>query len=102
KYPNFLSRHTFAFSSFSLQDAEHNFPRVLVYGGDAKTVMTFNGRPGQKGYERIELMCFNDQKRQFEFRDLAFPQESNDSSEIADLTLSERKRAFVLSPIDGT
>ena len=97
--PEYLSYHTFAYESFSLQTASFNNPRALVFGCDAKTVLTFNGLDRQKGYERLEVACANDQTKAIEFREITFPKEARVAPE--ELTSEQLKRNAVLSPVNG-
>lgn len=101
KRPKYLSHHTFAFESLSLQESSFEFPRAVVFGGDAKMVMTFNGKPEQKGYERLELMCFNDMSRTFEFREITFPADALSKDRLDDLEEDEHRLNFVVSPVGG-
>ena len=101
KNEKYLGEHVLAFASRSLQDSNFDFPRVLVYGGDAKMIMTFNGRPDQLGYERIELMCFNDKSKTFEFRDVAFPADALNRDVLADIKPAQLKQPYVISPVGG-
>ncbi|MES2801421.1 MAG: hypothetical protein V4654_02920 [Bdellovibrionota bacterium] len=55
-----------------LQEASFEFPRIIVYGETAKTVMTFNGHPSQKQYNEIELMSYDDIIKEYQFRVISF------------------------------
>ena len=92
--PGFLERTTFAYETLH-DGAGAAFPRALVYGGDAKLVMSFNGHPKQKGFERLGLMCFDDQEQKFDFKEVAFPGEAASPEAVADLTPEERAQPFV-------
>jgi|GEM_PF-2806690 len=99
--PKFMSQHTVAYDSKSLHGSSFENPRALVFGGDAKTVLSFNGHPDQAGYERIEMMCFNDESNTFDFRDVAFPAEAKNDSMLKDIPESKRKLPFVISGRHG-
>ena len=62
------------FKSRSLHDASYENPRVLMYGEDAKFIITFNGANNQKGYDAIETMEYNDQDKEFYYREILFPE----------------------------
>lgn len=48
------------YNSPSLQEASHDFPRVIMFSKDAKFIVAFNGDPSQKGYDRLEAFQFDD------------------------------------------
>jgi hypothetical protein len=56
----------------SLQDASREAPRAILFGKDAKLILTFNGEPAQLGYDELEVIQFRDQTKEFEFRDINF------------------------------
>ena len=58
--------------SKSAQEASDAFPRAILFGSDAKFLLTFNGDPAQKGYQEMEAIQFNDQTKQFDFHQLSF------------------------------
>lgn len=64
-------------------------------------VITFNGDYSQAGYERLELMCFNESNKTFEFRDIAFPGEAKSPEELEDIPTHLRTKPFVISPVNG-
>lgn len=94
--PKYLTQATFAFGSQSLHESSFESPRAIVFGGDAKTVITFNGRKGQRGFERLEMACFDDRTETFHFRDIAFPKDASPDA-LDDLTNTEKKQNFVIS-----
>ncbi len=65
-------RYTLVFVSRSLQQASSRDPRVILYGTDARLVLTFNGQPTQRGYEVLEAIEFGADKR-FRLREIRFP-----------------------------
>ena len=64
--------YVLVFSSRSLQEASLEAPRVVLYGPDARFIVTFNGDGGQRGYDAIETMEFDDRSSSFHFRELKF------------------------------
>ena len=100
--PEYLKYNTFVFESRSLHETRSDAPRALVYGTNAKFVLSFNGERNQAGFERLELMCFRDVTKSFEFIDVAFPREAQSRTKISDLTDAEIAMPFVISPINGT
>ncbi|MDR3419069.1 MAG: hypothetical protein P4L83_23080 [Nevskia sp.] len=68
----YRSRYVLVFNSRSLQSASYDNPRAVLFGNDASLVVTFNGAPGQRGYDAIETMEFDAGTRQFLFRELSF------------------------------
>lgn len=65
-------RYALVFASRSLQQASYRDPRVILYGTDARLVLTFNGQPTQRGYEVLEAVEFGPDKR-FRLREIRFP-----------------------------
>ncbi len=97
--PDFLKRTVYVYDSLMTVDgASTDYPRALMYGEDAKVVLGFNGHPRQKAFERLELMCFNDTEKKFEFTDIVFPKEAANSEALNDLLPEERLKNFVMIP----
>src|ERR1700756_2838222 len=68
-------RHNYAlvFDSRSLQGASFENPRVILYGPDARFVLTFNGNAAQHGFRAVETLEFDSVTRAFRLRELEFP-----------------------------
>lgn len=66
------SEYVLVFASRSLQAASLSAPRAVLYGTDARFIVTFNGDPGQRGYDAVETMEFDDRTGSFHFRELKF------------------------------
>lgn len=98
--PKFFDYYTLFHTSHSLQKSSFSHPRAIVFGGDGKMVLTFNGDRRHDGYERLELMCFNEAESSFEFREITFPKEAK--SVLEDLTVEQRSMPYVVSPINGS
>jgi hypothetical protein len=75
RYPDHLLLRTAAYDSNSMQGATFTEPRVIVFGPTAKLVFTFNGNQDQRGGESIEVMRFDDQKKDFNFHQITFEKE---------------------------
>ena len=99
--PEYLKRRAFSYSSESMHESSFENPRAIIYGGDARMIMTFNGDKKHDGYERLEIACFDDKTRKFKFRDIAFPGDAVDESVLEDIPVHRRKSAFVISPVNG-
>lgn len=67
------SRFALMFESRSLQGATFNAPRAILFGPDARFIVTFNGDPGERGYQTIETLEYDAQTKEFRFRELQFP-----------------------------
>jgi hypothetical protein len=67
------SRYALVFDSRSLQGASFRDPRVILYGPDARLVVTFNGDPSQRGFRTVETMEFRSDTKEFLFREVQFP-----------------------------
>ena len=72
-------RYALVFASRSLQDARFEAPRAILYGVDARFVITFNGAADQRGFNTLETMEFIDATQQFQFREIIFPVSPSDS-----------------------
>ena len=68
------SRYALVFESRSLQGASLENPRVILYGTDARFIVTFNGSPAQRGFRVVETMEFDDDSKEFRLRELVFPE----------------------------
>ena len=55
-----------------LQAASAEFPRVILFGRTAATVLAFNGAPTQAGYDTLEGYEFNPASKRFEFFEIDF------------------------------
>ncbi|MCB0377537.1 MAG: hypothetical protein KDD33_03515 [Bdellovibrionales bacterium] len=99
--PEFLSNYTFGYESRAVHGSSFEYPRALVYGDDAKMVVSFNGEQNQMAYERLEVMCFNERHNTFEFVDIAFPGEAKSEDELYDIPENLRNEPFVISPVNG-
>jgi hypothetical protein len=68
------NRYALVFDSRSLQGASLENPRVILYGPDARFIVTFNGSPAQRGFRVVETMEFDEATREFRLRELLFPE----------------------------
>jgi len=68
------NRYALVFESRSLQGASPENPRVILYGPDARFIVTFNGSPAQRGFRVVETMEFDDDSKEFRLRELLFPE----------------------------
>ena len=66
------SHYAVMFESRSLQSASFENPRVILFGPDARFIVTFNGSPAQRGFSTLETMEFDEQTKQFRLRELQF------------------------------
>lgn len=71
KLPSSYTQYfTLAHHSDSLQKASAAHPRAILYGQDAKLLMAFNGHASHQGYEKLELIEFQDNTSRFRFYSL--------------------------------
>ena len=77
----FRSRFVLVHSSRSLQGATAAFPRVILFGLDARFILSFSGDPQLKGYDSLETIEFDDLTRKFHFRSIS--EISNNKSQRA-------------------
>ena len=81
--PGTLRYHyALVFASRSLQEASFELPRVILYGSDARLVITFTGDPGQRGFNVLETMEFDDGTGQFRLREIEFPVDPSDTAAV--------------------
>lgn len=80
---SFRSHYALMFNSRSLQEASYGDPRVILYGPEAKLVVTFNGQAGQRGFNALETMEFDDATKTFRFHEVTFPGRSTARGESA-------------------
>jgi hypothetical protein len=66
------SRYALMFRSRSLHGASFDNPRVILYGDDARLVITFNGDPRLPGFDAVETMQFDPVSKAFSFREIDF------------------------------
>lgn len=76
------SRYALVFDSRSLQDASPENPRVILYGPDARLVLTFNGNAAQRGFRVVETLEFEGVSGEFRLRELAFPERPRGASGV--------------------
>src|SRR5204863_43017 len=67
------TRYALMFESRSLQGASPENPRVILFGPDARLILTFNGSPAQRGFRVVETMEFEHGEKEFRLRELVFP-----------------------------
>lgn len=70
--PDYMSRYTLGYNSKSLHVSSTEFPRAIVFGTSAKTILTFNGSPKQRNYEMLEVAHFDEKKERYEFLEIEF------------------------------
>lgn len=93
---DYRSSYTFMHTSQSLQYADYKDPRVILYGRDAKLIMTFTSEiedlrstPKNKivgtgdvqgAFDKIEVMQFRTDERRFDFYEISFPENNPTAS----------------------
>ena len=68
------NHYALVFESRSLQGASPENPRAILFGPDARFIVTFNGSPAQRGFRVVETMEFDDESQEFRLRELLFPE----------------------------
>ncbi len=86
---SFRSKYALVFRSRSLQESSYQNPRVIIYGNDANFILTFNGSAEQNGFNTLETMEFDEKKREFLFREIAFPGKAGEKISVSNAN-SER------------
>ena len=67
------ANYALVFASRSLQDAAPAAPRAILYGADGRFIVTFNGDAGERGYDVLETMQFDERSNSFHFHEVSFP-----------------------------
>lgn len=76
-----FSHYVLMYKSRSLQEASHPNPRAILFGDDAKFIVSFNGHPHQRGFNSLEIIDFDEESRKFHFHRLNFPYRSKEDWE---------------------
>src|SRR5213076_1861879 len=76
------NRYALVFESRSLQGATPENPRVILFGPDARIILTFNGSPAQRGFRVVETMEFDDGEKEFRLRELVFPDPAAGAAQV--------------------
>lgn len=71
EWKEYLGHYAFMYKSKSLQQGTPENPRAIVYGKDATMIMAFLNGP-QDGRDVVELICWRENKKVFEFFELDF------------------------------
>ena len=69
----YRSNYNLVYASRSLQPASAQFPRVIIFGHDARLMMAFSGNPKGPKADSLELIEFQLQTAKFVFREIRFP-----------------------------
>lgn len=69
---DYRENFTLMYSSRSIQGSSYENPRAILFGKSAKFIMTFNGDASQRGNDRLEMLQFRDETKQFELRSVTF------------------------------
>ncbi len=78
---SFRSGFTLMHTSRSAQGASPKNPRVIMFGDDARTIMTFNGSNENHGHDKLEFASVNPKTQRLEFRFIQFPENDSKSGE---------------------
>jgi hypothetical protein len=65
--------------SQSIQRASYQDPRVVMFGRDGQTIITFNGASDQNGFDELELAIRDPETHAVDYRFISFP--PNDSGD---------------------
>ena len=79
----FRSHYVLMFQSRSLQSATYQNPRAILYGDDASFILSFNGDETEKGYDALETMEFNPEKKEFYYHEITFSRNSKEHSKVS-------------------
>lgn len=71
--PNdYKQSYVFLYQSRSLQTASPEYPRTVLFGKDAKLVLSFEGNPTYPRFQNIEMIEWNPQESKFQFHSMDF------------------------------
>jgi hypothetical protein len=87
--------------SQSLQSATPDAPRAIVFGKDGKFTLTFNGNPGQAGFNSIEMMQFLETTPttgRFELQEIEFSENGTEPARISPLNPPKCSRCHGTDP----
>jgi len=93
--PALRSRYVLVFDSRSMQEASLSSPRVLLFGSDARFMISFNGDARQRGFDAIETMEFVEATASFTFREVRFPGFSRSDQDAVEFSESNPARCAV-------
>ena len=79
------SHYALMFESRSLQGASFAAPRAILFGSDARFILTFNGDPAQRGYQSLETMEFDAAAKEFRLRELQFSPGAGAAVEVSEV-----------------
>lgn len=71
KSPELFENVILMYRSKSFQASSEEHPRAILYNQDATFVLSFNGLPSHRGFDRVEMMQFDSVGSRFEFRELS-------------------------------
>jgi hypothetical protein len=74
--------YALVFESRSLQGASFENPRAILFGPDARFIVTFDGSPAQRGFRTVETMEFDAASSEFRLRELLFPEQAGGSARV--------------------
>ena len=64
--------YTLVHQSRSIQQGSLQNPRVLLFGTDARLIVTFNGNPDETNYDKLEILAFDDASETFALHSIEF------------------------------
>ncbi len=76
------SNYALVFESRSLQGASFENPRAILFGPDARFIVTFDGSPAQRGFRSVETMEFDAASSEFRLRELLFPEQAGGGGQV--------------------
>jgi hypothetical protein len=77
------SSYVLLHDSRSLQGASAEYPRVILFGLDARLTCAFAGDPSLPGFDSLECFQFREPTSSFDFRQIRFPTSDNGLGAVA-------------------
>ncbi|MGA3156768.1 MAG: hypothetical protein ABSE43_04270 [Steroidobacteraceae bacterium] len=77
------SHYVLLFASRSRQSASFENPRAILYGNDARFIVTFNGHRAQRGYGAVEVAEFKSDTQSFELHEIRFAADTSSPVEYS-------------------
>lgn len=98
--PEYFENFVLVYRSQSLQESSFQAPRVLLFDPSGEMVVTFNGDPKHRGFQKLELMQFRGDTLKFEFREIDFTPTGPKASEANPKTCLQCHQSATRAGVD--
>ncbi|MGZ3697572.1 MAG: hypothetical protein ACXWP5_05665 [Bdellovibrionota bacterium] len=73
---NYRQNYSLVYLSRSSQFASPKYPRIILFGPDAKFIIALSGDPSMPGFDKLETIEFQEASKSFKFREIEFSKEA--------------------------